>query len=62
MTDDITAYPGEDEVLIQDGFEYLIIDNIEQPCENSAVKFRLIKLSYSHKVWLLNYLKILVYI
>ena len=30
MTYDITAFPGEDEVLIQDGFEYLIVDNIEK--------------------------------
>ena len=34
MTDDITAFPGEDEVLIQDGFEYLIVDNIEKAIED----------------------------
>ena len=27
LTDEFTAFPGENEVLIQDGLEYLIIDN-----------------------------------
>ena len=27
MTEEYTAYPGEDEVLVQDGLEYLIKSN-----------------------------------
>ena len=30
LTDEFTAYPGEDEVLVQDGLEYLVIQNEDQ--------------------------------
>ena len=29
LTKEYTAYPGEDEVLIQDGLEYLVLENVE---------------------------------
>ena len=29
LTPDYTAYPGENEVLVQDGLQYLIMDNTE---------------------------------
>ena len=33
MSDEFTAYPGEEEVLIQDGLKYEIIDNYEETDE-----------------------------
>ena len=30
LDDDISAYPGEEEVLLQDGFKYRVLENIEK--------------------------------
>ena len=46
LDDDITAYPGEQEVLLQDGFEYRILSNKDIETKNTGNKFRLIKLRY----------------
>ena len=44
MTEDVTAFPDESEVLVQDGLEYLIVNNIEKAVEDE--KYRLIQLAY----------------
>ena len=48
LTSEYTAYPGEDEVLIQDGLEYLVLENVEMETlmHEQKVKFRLIRLKY----------------
>ena len=46
LTSETTAYPGEEEILVQDGLEYLIIDSFEQTTEVHNKKFRLIQLQY----------------
>ena len=54
LTDDVTAYPGEDEILVQDGLEYLIVSNEEvivaEPEEDKdggkKKNYRLIRLKY----------------
>ena len=49
LTEEFTAYPGEGEVLIQDGLEYKIIDNEVKMTSNTNKEFRLIKLQYPAK-------------
>ena len=46
LDDGITAYPGEQEVLLQDGLEYRITANEDGETAAANVGFRLIKLSY----------------
>ena len=50
LTDEFTAFPGEDEVLVQDGLQYLIIDNIEKITDNTNKKYRLIQLAYPARI------------
>ena len=42
MTDDYTAYPGENEVLIQDGLKYQVITNQELNSTKYNKQFRFI--------------------
>ena len=46
LTSDFSAYPGEQEVLIQDGFSYLVTSNKEELNPSTNEKYHLIKLSY----------------
>ena len=46
LDDEITAYPGEQEVLLQDGLEYRITANDDGETGAANLGFRLIKLSY----------------
>lgn len=46
LTDEYTAYPGEAEVLVQDGLEYYIKGNIEKFDENTKKTYHLINLNY----------------
>ena len=46
VTPEYSAYPLEQEVLVQDGLEYLITSNSEEETQNKDQKFRLIKLKY----------------
>ena len=46
LADEYTAFPGEDEVLLQDGLKYRVIDNSDEETENTKKKFQLIKLVY----------------
>ena len=40
LTQDFTAYPGEeDEILLQDGLEYLITDNVKTITDDTNDKF-----------------------
>ena len=41
-----TAYPEEQEVLVQDGLTYQVIDNTEQVNVQTNQKYHLIKLQY----------------
>ena len=47
LDDSITAYPGEQEVLLQDGLEYRVLSNTEKETQDTRHKFRLIQLQYS---------------
>ena len=49
LTDDYTAYPGEDETLVQDGLQYLVLENHEKDIDEEGAKYRHIKLLYSNK-------------
>ena len=51
MSEEFTAYLGEDEVLVQDGLEYEIVDNQLKKTANTNKEFHLIKLKYSPKKW-----------
>ena len=44
LTREYTAYPGEDEYLIQDGLEYLVEGNREVEIE--GIKYRVVRLRY----------------
>ena len=46
MTSEYSAYPEEEEVLVQDGLQYLITGNIEMEVENSNKKIKVIQLKY----------------
>ena len=46
MTPEYTAYPDEDEVLIQDGLEYQVLDNSEKVDEGTGKRYVLIKLRH----------------
>ena len=46
LDDGITAFPGEQEVLLQDGLEYRVLSNEEIKTEDTKQKFNLIKLQY----------------
>ena len=46
LTSEFSAYPEEEEVLVQDGLQYLITDNSEIETPNPNKKLRLIKLKY----------------
>lgn len=51
LTGDYSAYPEEEEVLIQDGFEYMVTSHKEltELCDGKYLKYRLIKLRYPAK-------------
>ena len=46
LTDDYSAYPGESEILVQDGLKYLITSNTLETDKTRNKQYRLIKLSY----------------
>ena len=46
MTPEYTAYPDEDEVLIQDGLEYQVLNNSEKVDEGTGKRYVLIKLRH----------------
>ena len=46
LDDGITAYPGEEEVLLQDGLEYKVIGNEDRENKATQQKYRLIQLKY----------------
>ena len=46
LTSDFTAYPEEEEVLVQDGLTYKVTENSEQVHPQTNQKFRLIELCY----------------
>ena len=46
MTKDYTAYPEEDEVLVQDGFAYLITGFDEQEDKKTGWKYTVVGLKY----------------
>lgn len=50
LTEEYTAYPLEDEVLVQDGLEYQILSNTLEKMEGTNTSYHLIKLKYP--VWL----------
>ena len=56
LTTGFTAYPDEQEVLVQDGLTYLVTDNSEQLDPETNQTFRLIKLSYpaQRNQWAIN--------
>ena len=45
LTKDISAY-AEEEVLIQDGFQYLVTENSVQTIDEAGTKLHVIKLRY----------------
>ena len=46
LTFDFTAYPGEGEVLLQDGLQYKVISNDEEETHDTNQKFHYIYLEY----------------
>ena len=42
LTPEYSAYPSEQEVLVQDGLQYKVTGNTEKETQNSKKKFRLI--------------------
>ena len=46
LTPQYSAYPSEQEILVQDGLQYLITSNTEEETTKSKTKYRLIKLKY----------------
>ena len=46
LSDDITAYPEEHEVLLQDGLQYRVLKIIENETQDTKQKFNIIQLQY----------------
>ena len=46
MSKDYTAFPDENEVLVQDGLQYLITENTEQKTETGNSSLQIISLKY----------------
>ena len=46
LDDGISAYPGEQEVLLQDGLQYRVINKMEKETQTTQKKFNLIQLQY----------------
>lgn len=46
MTSAYTAFEDEDEVLVQDGLEYLIMSNEQLTMKDSGMKYQVIQLKY----------------
>ena len=46
MTGEYSAYPEEEEILIQDGLKYQIIDKTEEICQKNSKGYHMIKLQY----------------
>ena len=46
MNDGFSAYDGEDEVLIQDGLEYRVVDNYQEVDQLTQKRYHFIKLRY----------------
>ena len=44
LTSEFTAFPGEEEVLVQDGLKYLITQNTKIKCESTGQIFCLVRL------------------
>lgn len=45
LSEEFTAYPEEDEVLIQDGLEYKVVEN-KREYDDNQVEYRLVTLKY----------------